>query len=444
MRLSPSPVYRLSVAVLIAALVCGTARVAAAQESADDTAAFEAELFGTGPDTGSGTEPESTAAADAVAARTDSAEVAGIEYLAGGTVVVQAAGSVPGGFDEVTLSSSAAGKLFAKVSVPDYGALYIAYNASHAFFQAYSGEGAAPPGASPYKPSFGLAELHYSFDLGKVLFIRVGNQLIAWGPSRIWSAVDFINLERSDAFASVDLRVGKPGLRLHLPLKRANAFLFGDFSGLVTESTGVWTIGDPMETINVGGRFDFTAGPFEFGLTGYGGKNAQVRAGADASGRLLGTTVYAEVAVAPPYSTFDTRVQASLGLSRAFGDRKLWSLSAEGFYNSSGRDLGGYSATDIMALPAAERVPLYQGKFYAYASLRADELFSRSLSTTLSVISNLSDLSYSIRLAESLSFARAVPITVSLAFAGGGADKEFTRFAGDASLSLTVTTRLEF
>jgi len=138
----------------------------------------------------------------------------------------------------------------------------VAYNAVHPLFQGYSGPDAAPPALDPYEPEYELAELHYGFDIAKVLFVRIGNQLIAWGPSRIWSPVDFINLEKEDAFSSVDLRVDKPGLRLHLPLKRSNAFLFADFANLVTESGNAWTSGDPLERMNLGGRFDFTAGPF--------------------------------------------------------------------------------------------------------------------------------------------------------------------------------------
>jgi len=348
--------------------------------------------------------------------------------------------------DSLQSLASASGKMFAKVTVPDYGSLYIAYNASHYFFQGYGGDMGTSQVFDPYTPSFTLAELHYSFDISKVLFIRIGNQLIAWGPSRIWSPVDFINLQKSDAFANLDSRIGKPGLRLHLPLSGANVFAFADFSSMVADDSGILSIrGDPTRTVNLGGRLDFTAGgAFEFGFTGYGGNNIQARFGADFSGRILGATAYGELAWAPEYSDYSQSFQASLGLSRTLDELRLWTLSAEGFYNSGGRNLTGYSASGIMVLPVSQRTPLYQGEFYAYAALAASEFLSSSLSTTFSVLANLSDYSYSIKLGESFAFPRSVPFSLSVSWSGGGVDKEFTRYAGNGSLSINLSTRLEF
>ena len=406
--------------------------------SAADTAAFEDDLFSDEPDA------ETAALFDTGAALAGTGDVARTEYLVGGTVVAQAAGTFTSAMEQATAVSTASGKLFAKVSVPDYGSLYIAYNVKHPLFQAYSDSTLAQTALDPYAPAYDLAELHYSFDVAKLLFVRIGNQLIAWGPSRIWSPVDFINLEKEDALSTIDLRVGKPGLRLHLPLTRSNAFLFADFANLVTGSGGTWTSGDPLESVNLGGRYDFTAGAFEFGLSGYGGKQAQARFGLDASGRVLGTTVYGELAFKPAYSSYDESVQASLGFSRTLGDLKLWTLAAEGFYNSPGQDLGGITLFDLNSMPSDETVPLYQGRYYAYAALSADDLLSPSLASTLSVIANLDDLSYSVKLAGTFEFPRSVPFTLSAAFAGGGENKEFTRYTGDNAFTVSVSTRVEF
>ena len=49
--------------------------------------------------------------------------------------------------------------------------------------------------------------------------------------------MDFVNLQRLDPLASVDLRVGKPGLRMHVPMKNSNLFLFADFSRTVDPDT---------------------------------------------------------------------------------------------------------------------------------------------------------------------------------------------------------------
>ncbi len=453
--------------VLLMALYTSAVLLPIFGQDAEATAVddFEAALFGTGDaaedatvdgaaDGTSSTDPfgtgTDTTASDGFGfvfpSAGDGSDVARIETLVGGTVVAQSNTVVSGDFDSVQSLANASGKIFAKVSVPDYGALYIAYNASHYFFQGYGGDANAFQVFNPYAPGFTLAELHYSFDISKTLFIRIGNQLIAWGPSRIWSPVDFINLQKSDAFANLDSRVGKPGLRLHLPLSGANVFAFADFSSMVVDGSGTLSIGgNPMETVNLGGRLDFTAGgAFEFGLTGYGGNNSPMRFGADFSGRVLGATAYGELALAPEYSDYTQTVQLSLGVSRSLDELKLWTLSAEGFYNSSGRDLSGLGASSYGTLPASQRTPLYQGEFYAYAALAASELLSPSLSTTFSVLANLSDYSYSIKLAESFSFPRSVPFNLSATWVGGGKDKEFTRYGGDGAVSINLSTRLEF
>ena len=143
---------------------------------------FETALFGTGDESGG----QSGIEAEGGQVVIDGSDVARIETLVGGTVVAQSNTVFSGDLKSVQSLANASGKIFAKVSVPDYGALYIAYNASHYFFQGYGGNTSAFAVFDPYSPSYALAELHYSFDISKILFIRIGNQLIAWGPSRIW------------------------------------------------------------------------------------------------------------------------------------------------------------------------------------------------------------------------------------------------------------------
>ena len=436
-------VLALFAALLIGTLPFGAAGIVVAQEAAlDQTADFEAMLFGESGEAGA---PDRSGASEAaqggpVFAAAAGAETARIETLIGGTVVADATATSSRALGGELASSDLSGKLFAKLSVPDSGSLYLAYNASHAVFQAYSGDGTPPPAADTDVIAFELSEIHYSFDIAKRVFVRIGNQLVAWGPSRIWTPVDFINLEKVDSFSDVDFRVGKPGLRLHLLLPSSNAFFFADFSRLTEDGS----YGDPAKKANLGGRFDTTWRGFEWGLTSYGGSGEQVRFGADFSGRLISTTIYGEMAAAREYGAFDPLFQASFGFSRALDELKRWTLSAEAFYNSRGRDLSGFTAADVSALPPGEGVPLYQGSYYLYGALAADKLFSPYLSTTLSAISNLQDLSYSVKLSQKAAFPRAVPFTASISYAGGGEDKEFTRYAGDGAVALSLSTKIEF
>jgi hypothetical protein len=434
----------LAFAALAFLLVAGHTFAESADTTANADAEFESAIFGG---------PEASATGDSANDRTavtgtvtgfDAAAAAGekakTEMLAGGTVVVKAASTIDPSEETATSLANVNGKVFARVSVPDYGTLYVAATVSHALFQGYSGDGTAPTASDQYKPAIALSELHYSFDIAKTVFFRIGNQLIAWGPSRVWSPVDFINLEKDTTLADLDTRQGKSGLRIHVPFGRGNAFAFADFSGM-TES-GAY--GDPVKTVNLGGRVDFTAADFEFGLTGYGGYSATARFGADASGRVLGTTVYGELAVLPVSDFSDASLMASLGFSRPLDELKHWTLSAEGFYNSAGKDLSGYTSAEFFRLPASERVSLYQGMWYAWASLEADELGSSYLTTTLSGLVNLQDGSFTAKLAEAFAFPRAVPFTFSLAYSGGNKNAEFTRYTGDGSFTVTAYTTIVF
>lgn len=423
--------------VILAALFAWAPVVGQEAQSAD-TADFENALFGDASAEGSGAGPAAGSTAGPVAGPNGaSAEIARTEYLVGGTAVVRALGTWNG--EETTTRAGLEGRVFAKVSFPESGALFIAYNAALPTFQGYSGDGPVPSAKDTYQPSYSLAELHYSFDIAKVVFLRLGNQLIAWGPSRIWTPVDFINQERVDAFADLDTRVGKPGFRVHVPLRGGNLFGFADFSSLASGGS----YGDPAKKVRIGGRGDFTAGGFEFGLTAYGGRGTMPRFGADASGRAFGTTLYGEYAITTRTDGAPT-TQASAGFLRSLDELRRWTLSAEGFYNSSGKDLGGYDGLSFQTLPEEERTPLYQGRWYVYAALQGDKFLSPSLSTTLSATVNLSDRSYLVKASEAFSFPRSVPFTLDLAYAGGGEDREFTRFVGDGAITATLSTKLEF
>ena len=366
-----------------------------------------------------------------------------IEFLAGGTFLPSVSAVATSGFGGYSTSGSLSGKLFGKVSLPRYGSLYLSYAMTHQFLQGRGGDMpiASVPARSLFAPVFTLSELHFSFDIAKALFIRFGNQLISWGPSRIWTPVDFINLQKADSFQGVDLRVGKPGLRFHVPLKSSNLFAFADFSGTVDTSTTPATVRDFARYTNLGLRYDLAFAGFETGLTAYAGLETQARAGLDFSGRLLGTTVYGEAALLPAYAGYDFSWMASVGFDRKLGELKNITLSGEFFYKSDGEA----DESDYLTLIAAGRFsPTYVGKYYAYAGLSVAELFSPDLSTSLSAIANLADMSASVRLTETVAVGGLPPFSLILGWTGGGPGKAFTIFSGDGALSLTLQSRIEF
>ncbi len=373
---------------------------------------------------------------------TASGAIANTEYLVGGTFLVSASSWFAPGLDGYAASSSASGKAFAKVSDSRSGTLYAAASARQVFFKALSGDDLAALGRaeSLSDPEIALAEFHYSFDIGKKAFFRLGKQLLAWGPSVVWTPVDFVNAEKADFFAAFDAREGKSGLKLLVPFKSANLHLFADFSGLV--DPGDTLARDPADRGAFAGRLDATFSGFEFGLTGYGGPNRQAKGGLDFSGHLLGLAAYGEIAAAPESAGKDASVQASLGFSRLLGDLKKWTVSAEGFYDSTGRRLTGDGLA--RAVVSGEAAPLYVGRYYAYGALKGTDLLFAGHDATVSVTANLSDDSFQARLAQDFDIPAAPPFSLIAAYSGGGEEKEFTWASGNNSFELTLRARIDF
>jgi hypothetical protein len=196
-----------------------------------------------------------------------------------------------------------------------------------------------------------------------------------------------------------------------------------------------------LETVNLAARWDITLLGFEFGLTGLVGASVQNTTGFDFSGRVLGFDVYGELAVGIPYSAYDLSVASSLGIQRSFGELSYWTVSAEAFVNSAGTDdTSSYPAL----LAAGDFTPFYVGKYYAYAALTRSHLFVDGVSATLSGFVNFSDQSYLLRLSTGFSIAGLVPFKLGISYAGGGAGKEFTYFAGNNALSADLRISFEF
>jgi hypothetical protein len=372
-----------------------------------------------------------------------------LEYLFGGVFLSQGLLSTTAAFEGYTASADFSGKAFLRISVPSYGSLYLGYNFGHTLLQGQDGSVAfSMTGEDLFANTFALSEFYLSFDAAKVLFVRIGNQLIAWGPSVIWTPVDFINRERVDPTATYDLRVGKPGVRLHLPLKSANLFLFTDFADTVVETppgSGTYAVGNLFEKTNFGLRGDLTALGFEFGLTAYLGADIQGRYGFDLSGRVLATDVYGELAMAFPYGSYDFSYALSAGFQRTLGELKDWTIQGEFFYNSAGEtDNSAYSALSPMDFYTAGYVPFYVGRMYAYAGITKTDLIGTFLDGTLSGFMNISDLSAAVSLKGAFDIPGFIPFSLTLAYYGGGEGKEFTLFSGDNALSATLQVSLEF
>jgi hypothetical protein len=397
-------------------LACAAAPLGAQQEQPSEADIFDTQNFDR-----------------SVAASRKQEQANKLEYLVGGVFLLDNTAVASRAFDGYTAAGTFSSKAFVRLTVPSYGALYLGYNLRHTLYQGNGGTLDPPPlppgdtGEDLFENTYELSEYYLSFDLGKKVFFRIGNQLLAWGPSLIWTPVDFVNLARPDPLASVDLRVGKPGLRLHVPLQSGNLFLFADFSRTVDPNT--LEVNDLAKTTALAARWDLTALGFEFGVSGYFGPDlVGGHFGLDLSGRLLGFDVYGEAALTADFAAGAADWAASAGLQRSFGDLKEWSVQAEAFYQSAGQP----------------GTPFYEGQWYAFAALTKQKLFADFLDLTLSGFLNASDLSYLARLAAAFDPTGFVPFTLTLGYAGGGDGKEFTAYSGGSAFSASLQVRFEF
>ncbi len=372
----------------------------------------------------------------------------------GGSLLYDTSVATTAAFEGYGATGSFSGRAFVKVTVPDTGFAYLAYNFSKNLYQGAAGTvpgvvlGPAGPLLSQptgdlYGASYALAELYLSVDIARVVFLRVGNQLLAWGPSLIWTPVDFVNLARVNPLSPLDLRVGKPGIRATVPLGISNVVLFADLSQTVTPTGagGALVVNDPVRTTSLAARWDLTVSGFEIAATAMTGFDVQSRAGVDFSGRLLGFDVYGEAAAAVPTPSSPFSWSTSLGFQRTLGELGYWSVAAEAYYDESGTsDIGTYPAR------AAARAfdPFYTGQWYSYASIARSHLGVDGVSLSLAGCADWSDGSVLARLSTSIDLPQIPPFSVSLSWAGGGSGKAFTYLVGNDSLSLDLQVKATF
>ncbi|MBN1309691.1 MAG: hypothetical protein JXA18_17350 [Chitinispirillaceae bacterium] len=365
-----------------------------------------------------------------------------LEYLPGVAFVAEAAGYHTPATDASGSDARFYGKAFLKASKADIGALYLGYNYSYFL---YASAGDARYGAfyliqspDPLDLSATLSEFHCSFDIKKLVFVRIGSQLISWGATWFWTPVDFINRQHAQAsvISVVDIRSGKPGVRLHVPYRAMNLFFFTDFSNVVDKGR----VGVLGEKVGQAWRIDGTFRGVNIGTVGYVGKNRPEQIGFDATGNVLGADIYGELALAfTDAARSAPHCALSIGGSRLFGPQRNWTGRAEFYYNDR-----GYGDIALSRLSPGEFTPFYSGKYYGYAEITGTSLLNSMLAISLFGFGNLADRSFSATLQFTLDLPGVLPFTVYGRYYGGRDDREFTRVFGGSAAGAGARIRADF
>ncbi|GEM_PF-1653234 len=312
--------------------------------------------------------------------------------------------------------------------------------------------------------SFDLLEIFFDISINNILFIRVGKQVIHWGAATVWNPSDFINLNKYNPLESLDSREGKNGVRIHLPIKKFNLFVFFDFYN--TAPTNQHQITDFLSATSLGIRADYTIKDFEIAFTTYLTKDQHAKFGFDFSGYLLGFGISGEAAFSasgyfekvvdytldgqtlkPTFSYTDEPVFSfTIGLSKIFGDKKDYFLELDFFYNSDGYELDDTIKSEniyYLAVLSQKSGFLYNGKFYGFLRLNKSNFINSYMSLTFTFIMNFTDYTYRAILSHSFSLPNILPFSYSIAYVGGEENREFTIY-GAEKFSLTISTSISF
>lgn len=326
------------------------------------------------------------------------------------------------------------GKGYLKATQPTVGSLFVSYAFTDTLWAGTNDPGLstvyAKGAPNPASPTYVLSEAHVSFDVAKVVFLRVGTQLVDWGASAVWSPADFLN-RKTDPTASVDTRTGLPGVRVHVPFNGGNLFVFGDAS----KSLVAGVPQDLASTGSVGFKVDKTVGGWNLGVIGNFGRSTDPRAGVTATGAVFGVDVWGEAGGVLPVGGHELSYGVSAGGEKVFGLDSEWTVRAEGFWNPQGHG-------DVAFTVPSQAY--YWGQAYAYAEVVRQKLWGPDVTGSVSVTANLSDLSSTSTASLRTSFPGTVPLSFYAQYNGGAPAREFTLSTGGPAVVLGLRSVLEF
>lgn len=359
--------------------------------------------------------------------------LAGLSLTSDNSFTVPAAGQTYGSQSLFT------GKGFLKATKPETGSFFVSYLFDHTLWASSNDATlAATYGASSpnsFAPSFLLSETYLSFDFGKLVFVRLGSQLVDWGVSAVWNPADFINRKTQDLNATVDTRQGKPGLRIHVPFPSGNLFLFGDASRSI--SSGV--VQDLSETGTLGFKVDDTILGWNMGVVGNFGQTSDPRLGLTVSGAAFGLDLWGEGGTVLPLANRSYAPAVSVGGEKTFGLDSEFTFRAETFWNPT-----GHGDTVLTGAALTGFTPFYFGQNYAYAEFLDKKLAGTNISGSLAAVANVSDASYQATASLGTTLPKVIPLTFYVQYNGGPPNREFTLSAGNSSLTLGIRSVLEF
>lgn len=271
-------------------------------------------------------------------------------------------------------------------------------------------------GGATSNPAVALDQAWLRFDVGRKVFITVGQQHVRWGAAHIWNPTDFLTPQRRNPLLPFDPRTGASMLKVHVPWE-AQGWNFYAIA-LLDNATGANVLG------RIGGavRAEAVVGDAELGADAVLQLGRRPRLGLDFSAPLGGLDLYGEVALKTgndtllwrmadtpdptrgPAGLFESYVPQGLAPAAAAGvtwtipysDNRTLTLGAEYFYHANGYDSLEFYPWLIFN---GAYQPFYVGRHYAALFMLLPAPWDQNYGTiNLANLANLSDRSFVSRL----------------------------------------------
>lgn len=131
--------------------------------------------------------------------------------------------------------------------------------------------------------SMHVREIFVDGNMGGVVWMRAGKQVLQWGRGVLWTPTDLVNVEGKTLVPRAGSREGASGVRLQVPVgKSANLYGFVSLAHV-----------DAFDSLSAAWRAEAAVGPAEIAVSGWHKQNAPTALGLDGSTGVLGWDVQA-------------------------------------------------------------------------------------------------------------------------------------------------------
>jgi hypothetical protein len=315
---------------------------------------------------------------------------------------------------------------------------------------------------------FDVPEFFIDANYNRVVYVRVGKQVLQWGRCFLWNPTDFVNVEKKTFFQRMGHREGAYGVKMHIPYKTLfNFYSFIDLNEVnyadevAVSAKAEALVGRTEMAVSVRGKrdqepifgFDISTQLFEVQISG----EAALRNGRDMT--TLDMSNPDSIIITDMGNTWIPRV--SMNLMKFFplngvADRVM--VSTEVYYNNAGYDTNIFKggmvdyqrimrSVNLDATQSFEDIlSLYEpnsySKYYGMLSTTISRFILNDMSFTCSAIGNLNQRCA--MLTGGVTYTTLHDFTLSANLNGfvGKADTEYT--FTDQGLALQVRMGLVF